>query len=231
MNRLAISTPQDFRRVSAIVDVDVLPETQRRVKLLKHNTDKPLGFYIRDGTSVRVTPNGLERVPGIFISRLVPGGLAESTGLLAVNDEVLEVNGIDVSGKTLDQVTDMMIANSHNLIITVKPANQLNNPLRSSKKLPTSNLRGKSQSMTNLTTNAVNFAGSPSSGSPMMAHSYHNALAEEIPDSDEEEPVEEDGVLSIWITKRNAKPSVHRLVLPLEMDQTLICYRGNFACT
>ena len=44
------------------------------------------------------------QVPAIFISRLVPGGLAESTGLLAVNDEVLEVNGIDVAGKKLDQV-------------------------------------------------------------------------------------------------------------------------------
>ena len=54
----------------------------------------------------------------------MPGGLAESTGLLAVNDEVLEVNGIEVNGKTLDQVTDMMVANSSNLIITVKPVNQ-----------------------------------------------------------------------------------------------------------
>lgn len=53
---------------------------------------------------MRVTPNGLEKQPGIFISRLVPGGLAESTGLLAVNDEVIEVNGIEVAGKTLDQV-------------------------------------------------------------------------------------------------------------------------------
>ena len=81
-----------------------MPETCRRVRLLKHGSDKPLGFYIRDGTSVRVTPQGLERVPGIFISRLLAGGLAESTGLLAVNDEVLEVNGIEVSGKSLDQV-------------------------------------------------------------------------------------------------------------------------------
>lgn len=52
----------------------------------------------------------MERSPGIFISRLVPGGLAESTGLLGVNDEVLEVNGIDVSNKTLDQVSrDLLI--------------------------------------------------------------------------------------------------------------------------
>lgn len=122
--KLAISMPEDFRRVSAIIDVDIVPETHRRVKLMKNGSDKPLGFYIRDGTSVRVTAQGLEKVPGIFISRLVPGGLAESTGLLAVNDEVLEVNGIEVCGKTLDQVTDMMVANSSNLIITVKPVNQ-----------------------------------------------------------------------------------------------------------
>ncbi|XP_055914779.1 partitioning defective 6 homolog gamma [Eupeodes corollae] len=129
-----ISNPHDFRQVSAIIDVDIVPETCRRVRLLKHGSDKPLGFYIRDGTSVRVTASGLEKQPGIFISRLVPGGLAESTGLLAVNDEVLEVNGIEVAGKTLDQVTDMMVANSSNLIITVKPANQrtLTTPRRGS---------------------------------------------------------------------------------------------------
>merc|ERR1712038_1932580 len=121
---ISISKPQEFRQVSSIIDVDVVPETCRRVRLLKHGSDKPLGFYIRDGTSVRVTPAGLEKVPGIFISRLLAGGLAESTGLLAVNDEVLEVNGIEVAGKSLDQVTDMMVANSSNLIITVKPANQ-----------------------------------------------------------------------------------------------------------
>uniref|UniRef100_A0A3Q3IR79 Par-6 family cell polarity regulator gamma b n=1 Tax=Monopterus albus TaxID=43700 RepID=A0A3Q3IR79_MONAL len=130
---LRIGMPQDFRPVSSIIDVDILPESHRRVRLYRHGSDKPLGFYIRDGTSVRVTPHGVEKVPGIFISRLVPGGLAESTGLLAVNDEVLEVNGIEVTGKSLDQVTDMMIANSHNLIVTVKPVNQRNNVVRSSR--------------------------------------------------------------------------------------------------
>lgn len=121
---IAIGDPKNFRVVSSIVDADLLPDTVRRVKLLKHSSDRPLGFYIRDGTSVRVTPYGLEKVPGIFISRLVPGGLAEGTGLLAVNDEILEVNGIEVIGKSLDQVTDMMVANSQNLIVTVKPASQ-----------------------------------------------------------------------------------------------------------
>nr|XP_025043004.1 partitioning defective 6 homolog alpha [Pelodiscus sinensis] len=114
--QLLIGLPQDFRQISSIIDVDILPETHRRVRLHKHGSDKPLGFYIRDGVSVRVAPQGVEKVPGIFISRLVKGGLAESTGLLAISDEILEVNGIYVAGKSLDQVTDMMVANSHNPI-------------------------------------------------------------------------------------------------------------------
>ncbi|XP_038659073.1 partitioning defective 6 homolog beta [Scyliorhinus canicula] len=166
---IAISLPRDFRPVSSIIDVDVLPETHRRVRLYKHGSDKPLGFYIRDGSSVRVTPHGLEKVPGIFISRLVQGGLAESTGLLAVNDEVLEVNGIEVSGKSLDQVTDMMIANSHNLIITVKPANQRNN-------VRISRTSGSSGQSTDSGTSHPTFMASPH-----VMQNFHSEV-----DSDEE---------------------------------------------
>ncbi|KAJ8412317.1 hypothetical protein AAFF_G00145840 [Aldrovandia affinis] len=119
---VTISLPRDFRPVSSIIDADILPECLRRVRLHKHGREHPLGFYIRSGSSVRLMPQGPQMVPGIFISRLVPGGLAHGTGLLAVDDEVLEVNGIEVAGKTLDQVTDMMVANSHNLVVTVKPA-------------------------------------------------------------------------------------------------------------
>ena len=126
--RPSIGMPEDFRQVSSIIDVDIVPETCRRVRIVKHGSDRPLGFYIRDGTYKRMNAQGqMELVTGIFISRLVPGGLAESTGLLAVNDEVLEVNGIQVThGKTLDQVTDMMVANSSNLIITIRPG-KINN--------------------------------------------------------------------------------------------------------
>ncbi|XP_006973925.1 partitioning defective 6 homolog gamma [Peromyscus maniculatus bairdii] len=176
---LNISMPHDFRPVSSIIDVDILPETHRRVRLYRHGCEKPLGFYIRDGTSVRVTPHGLEKVPGIFISRMVPGGLAESTGLLAVNDEVLEVNGIEVAGKTLDQVTDMMIANSHNLIVTVKPANQRNNVVRSSR------TSGSSVQSTDSTT---------SHHSLPAAHVLQNFHTEEM-ESDEEADIVIEGAL------------------------------------
>ncbi|XP_028849582.1 partitioning defective 6 homolog beta isoform X2 [Denticeps clupeoides] len=177
---IIISLPQDFRPVSSIIDVDILPETHRRVRLYKHGQEKPLGFYIRDGSSVRVTPQGLEKVPGIFISRLVPGGLAESTGLLAVNDEVLEVNGIEVAGKSLDQVTDMMIANSHNLIITVKPANQRNNIVRRGGRDASGSSGRSSDSGTSfyMASNAI--AMTPS-------HIIQNFRPEEEEDSEDEE--------------------------------------------
>lgn len=123
--RLQIGVPSDFLQASSIMDVNILPESIRRVRLCKYTSDKPLGFYICDGTSMRVTSEGLENVPGIFISRLVRGGLAECTGLLSVNDEVLEVNGIGVAGKGLDQVTETMVANSQNLIVTVKLVSQV----------------------------------------------------------------------------------------------------------
>lgn len=177
--QIVISLPRDFRPVSSIIDVDILPETHRRVRLYKHGSEKPLGFYIRDGSSVRVTQHGLERVPGIFISRLVPGGLAESTGLLAVNDEVLEVNGIEVTGKSLDQVTDMMIANSHNLIITVKPANQRNNVVRNSR------TSGSSGQSTDSSASLHDYIAT--------AHIVHNDHIDEVESDDEDIVIEGSG--------------------------------------
>ncbi|XP_054476638.1 partitioning defective 6 homolog alpha [Anoplopoma fimbria] len=179
---LMIGMPQNFRQISSIIDVDILPETHRRVRLHKHGTHKPLGFYIRDGVSVRVTPQGVEKVPGVFISRLVRGGLAESTGLLGVNDEILEVNGIDVAGKSLDQVTDMMVANSHNLIVTVKPANQRNNVVHRGSKTSMGNFGSVGSTGSN---NSALSHDSPSPASQSNPITASNSIAEG--DSDDED--------------------------------------------
>ncbi|KAM4618422.1 partitioning defective 6 homolog alpha [Polymixia lowei] len=185
---LLIGLPQDFRQISSIIDVDILPETHRRVRLHKHGTRKPLGFYIRDGVSVRVTPQGVEKVPGVFISRLVRGGLAESTGLLGVNDEILEVNGIDVAGKSLDQVTDMMVANSHNLIVTVKPANQRNNVVH----------RGSKISAGNTSVGSAGSTGSaPSHDSPSPASQSNPITASNSVAEGDSEDEDDDGDLII----------------------------------
>lgn len=85
---------------------------------------KQFGLHIRSGESQYYTRNGYETVPAFFVSRLADGGIASMTGLLAVNDEIIEVNGIEVFGKSIDQVKDMMVANSSNLIITIRPSDQ-----------------------------------------------------------------------------------------------------------
>lgn len=188
---LLIGLPQDFRQISSIIDVDILPETHRRVRLHKHGSQRPLGFYIRDGVSVRVTPQGVEKVPGVFISRLVRGGLAESTGLLGVNDEILEVNGIDVCGKSLDQVTDMMVANSHNLIVTVKPANQRNNVVHRGSKA------SAGHGSTGSTGSAFSHDSAPSPASQSVGHSHYsnsNSVAEGDSDEDGDLIIESDGL-------------------------------------
>ncbi|XP_041853478.1 partitioning defective 6 homolog alpha [Melanotaenia boesemani] len=216
---IMIGHPQNFRQISSIIDVDILPETHRRVRLHKHGTKKPLGFYIRDGVSVRVTPQGVEKVPGVFISRLVRGGVAESTGLLAVNDEILEVNGIDVAGKSLDQVTDMMVANSHNLIVTVKPANQRNNVVH----------RGSKMSMGN--SGSVGSAGSTGSAlshdSPSPA-SQSNPLtaSSSIAEGDSDDDDDDDGDLILEndsLTPYHSHPVSNRNSMNLNTDSP---YRG-----
>ncbi|CAK9294516.1 unnamed protein product [Gordionus sp. m RMFG-2023] len=143
--RPLIGKPLDFRTVSSIIDVDLVPETQRRVRLVKpkkplkkdgvnkefnepdthfYFDDRPLGFYIRQGWACQISSSGLTRLATIYVSRLVPGGIAAATGLLAVGDQILEVNGVPTDGKSLDQVTDMMVANASDLVLTVKPADQ-----------------------------------------------------------------------------------------------------------
>lgn len=97
----------------------------RSVRLVR-TPNKNFGLYIRNGISEHNTINGYESVPAFFVSRLDRDGIAYSTGLLAENDEIIEVNGIEVFGKTMDQVADMMLANSSNLIITVRPNDQTN---------------------------------------------------------------------------------------------------------
>ena len=118
---ISISQPSEFRQVSSIIDFDKL---HRRVRLIKQDSveKQPLGLHIREGKSVCIVPSdfGEEKVPGIhcgiFISKIVPGSLAaESTGLLAVNDEVLEVNGINVEGHTPTDVLKILQEAEHTI--------------------------------------------------------------------------------------------------------------------
>ncbi|KAL1123176.1 hypothetical protein AAG570_002263, partial [Ranatra chinensis] len=55
-----------------------------------------LGFSIIGGTDHSCTPFGNSQ-PGIFISHVVPGGLASTSGKLRIGDRILKVNSEDVT--------------------------------------------------------------------------------------------------------------------------------------
>lgn len=48
----------------------------------------------------------------VVISRIVRGGAAEKSGLLSEGDEILEINGVEIRGKDVNQVFDILVSMS-----------------------------------------------------------------------------------------------------------------------
>lgn len=51
-----------------------------------------------------------EETSKIVIARIMHGGAADRSGLIHVGDEVIEVNGINVEGKTPNDVLDILVS-------------------------------------------------------------------------------------------------------------------------
>ena len=45
----------------------------------------------------------------VIISRIVKGGTAEKSGMLHEGDEILDINGVDMKGKDINDVSDMLV--------------------------------------------------------------------------------------------------------------------------
>merc|ERR1719391_1406478 len=80
----------------------------RVVKITKHN--EPLGATVR---------NEGERV---VIGRVVKGGAAERSGNLHPGDEVLEVNGLRLKGKSVHDICSTLCQMSGTLTFVIIPA-------------------------------------------------------------------------------------------------------------
>lgn len=48
-------------------------------------------------------------VESVVVSRVVKGGAAERSGLLSEGDEILEINGIAIRGKHINEVHDLLV--------------------------------------------------------------------------------------------------------------------------
>ncbi|XP_055319491.1 MAGUK p55 subfamily member 7 isoform X4 [Sitodiplosis mosellana] len=78
------------------IEVDEDEETVKIVQLVKSN--EPLGATIKTD----------EETGKIIIARIMHGGAADRSGLIHVGDEVIEVNGINVEGKTPNDVLTIL---------------------------------------------------------------------------------------------------------------------------
>jgi PDZ domain len=60
----------------------------------------------------------------VVIGRIVKGGAAEKSGLLREGDEVLEVNGVEMRGKSVNEVCDLLASMTGTLTFLVVPSRE-----------------------------------------------------------------------------------------------------------
>ncbi|GCC25873.1 hypothetical protein chiPu_0004285 [Chiloscyllium punctatum] len=90
-------------------------ETVKIVRIEKAR-DIPLGATVRND------------VESVIISRIVKGGAAEKSGVLHEGDEVLEINGIEIRGKDVNEVFDLLADMHGTLTFVLIPSQQTRNP-------------------------------------------------------------------------------------------------------
>ncbi|XP_072380007.1 protein lap4 isoform X6 [Diabrotica undecimpunctata] len=78
-----------------------------------------LGFSIIGGTDHSSIPFG-SKEPGIFISHLVPGGIAAKSGKLKVGDRILKVNGTDVTHATHQEAVMELLRPGDQISLTIR---------------------------------------------------------------------------------------------------------------
>ncbi|XP_052748664.1 protein lap4-like isoform X4 [Galleria mellonella] len=78
-----------------------------------------LGFSIIGGTDHSCVPFG-GKEPGIFISHVVPGGVAARSGKLRMGDRLIKVNGTELTGATHRDAVQLLLQPGATLTLTVR---------------------------------------------------------------------------------------------------------------
>ncbi|XP_019953384.1 MAGUK p55 subfamily member 5b isoform X2 [Paralichthys olivaceus] len=89
-----------------------LGETVKLVRLEKA-LDTPLGATVRND------------MDSVVVSRVVKGGAAERSGLLSEGDEILEINGVPMRGKHVNEVHDLLQQMHGTLTFLLIPSSQI----------------------------------------------------------------------------------------------------------
>lgn len=86
---------------------------EENIKIIKiEKSTEPLGATVRNENDA------------VVIGRIVRGGAADKSGLLHEGDEILDVNGIEMRGKSVNAVCDILQAMEGTLTFMIVPAAQ-----------------------------------------------------------------------------------------------------------
>ncbi|XP_046370453.2 protein PALS1-like isoform X2 [Haliotis rufescens] len=110
---LALTQPD----ASEPLEYPLMPYGEDSVKIIHlEKTNEPLGATVKnEGDSV-------------IIGRIVKGGAAEKSGLLHEGDEILEVNGIDMRGKNVNDVSEMLAYMTGTITFMIIPTHNYASP-------------------------------------------------------------------------------------------------------
>ena len=79
----------------------------------------PLGLSIIGGSDHSCIPFGTGE-PGIFISKIIPGGAASRTGKLRMGDRLLAVNGTDIRGASHETAVMALLSKADQMKLKVQ---------------------------------------------------------------------------------------------------------------
>ncbi|XP_019723524.1 MAGUK p55 subfamily member 5b [Hippocampus comes] len=111
----ALMQAHDSLAVQEMAEDNVIQYFGETVKMVRlHKTrDTPLGATVRND------------MDSVVVSRVVKGGTAERSGLLNEGDEILEINGVSVRGKHVNEVHDLLQQMHGTLTFLLIPSAQI----------------------------------------------------------------------------------------------------------
>ncbi|KAK3092558.1 hypothetical protein FSP39_004425 [Pinctada imbricata] len=106
--------PRESSQEDEFLNQPLAPYGEESIKIIHlEKTHEPLGATVRnDGDSV-------------VIGRIVKGGTAERSGMLHEGDEILEVNSIDMKGKNINDVSEMLANMTGTITFMIVPGASL----------------------------------------------------------------------------------------------------------
>uniref|UniRef100_H0ZRD1 Protein scribble homolog n=1 Tax=Taeniopygia guttata TaxID=59729 RepID=H0ZRD1_TAEGU len=112
------SSPEGFLPNFSHLTLLTLRENPFPLEIRLVKAGGPLGLSIVGGSDHSSHPFGIHE-PGVFISKVIPRGLASRSGL-RVGDRILEVNGIDLRHATHQEAVNALLSNTQELSMLVR---------------------------------------------------------------------------------------------------------------